>query len=94
MTVTKEYYVERLMGRIAFKAAFCCLNPAPGHQLAKPGNYEREVGGEGGTSSLAYWGNTFEPWKGYCLTRNTGLTAQLFIKRTWFGIRSNVKVQD
>jgi len=39
MTVTKEHYVERLISRIAFSAAFCCLNPVPGHQPAKPGNY-------------------------------------------------------
>jgi hypothetical protein len=25
MTVTKQHYVERLMGRIAFTAAFCCF---------------------------------------------------------------------
>jgi hypothetical protein len=34
MTVTKEHYAERLMGRNAFTAAFCCFNPAPGHQPA------------------------------------------------------------
>jgi hypothetical protein len=45
MPITKEHYVDGLMGRIAFRAAFCCLNPAPGHQLAKPGNYEQEGGG-------------------------------------------------
>jgi hypothetical protein len=80
VTVTKGHYVERLMGRIVFTVAFCCFNAAPGHQPAKPGNYEREGWR---TSSLAYGVSRFEPSNGYYLSRNTGRTVQLSMNRGW-----------